>query len=78
MKVKLAQLAKDASELTTPPASCSRTHSTRSVEMEKCKAPIFTGRTIDYPEFKRGWCKVAAVAWDDGKQLEHMKQRRRN
>ena len=75
VKVRLAQLAKDASELTPPPASCSRTHSTRSVEMEKCKAPTFTGRTIDYPEFKRGWCKVAAVAWDDGNQLEQMKQK---
>ena len=43
--------------------------------MEKCKAPTFTGRTIDYPEFKRAWCKVAAIAWDDGNQLEQMKQK---
>ena len=74
VKVRLAQLAKDALEFTSPPTSCSRIHLTRSVEMEKCKAPIFTGRTIDYPEFKSGWCKVAAVAWDDGNQLEQMKQ----
>ena len=35
----------------------------------------FTGRAIDYPEFKRGWFKVAVIAWDDGNQLEQMKQK---
>ena len=41
--------------------------------MEKSKAPSFTGKTIDYPEFKRGWAKVAAVHWDDGNQVEQIK-----
>ena len=35
----------------------------------------FTGRAIDYPEFKHGWFKVAVIAWDDGNQLEQMKQK---
>ena len=38
--------------------------------MEKSKAPIFTGKTINYPEFKRGWQKVAGVVWDEGNQVE--------
>jgi hypothetical protein len=41
--------------------------------MEKCKGPRFSGRTIDYPEFKRGWMKVAAAHWDDDNQVEQMK-----
>ena len=45
----------------------------KGVEMEKSKAPSFFGKTIDYPEFKRGWKKVAGVAWDDGNQVEQIK-----
>ena len=45
----------------------------KSIEMEKSKAPTFSGRTIDYPEFKRGWNKVAGVCWDDGNQVEQLK-----
>ena len=41
--------------------------------MEKSKAPTFSGKTIDYPEFKRGWQKVAGVCWDDGNQVEQLK-----
>ena len=45
----------------------------KSIEMEKSKAPTFSGKTIDYPEFKRGWQKVAGVCWDDGNQVEQLK-----
>ena len=58
VKVILAQLAKDTSGLSSPPTSCSRTQSTCSMEMEKCKARTFTGRTIDYLEFKRGGARL--------------------
>ena len=47
---------------------------TRSrVEIEKCKVPTFSGKTIDYPEFKKSWQKVAGAYWDDDSQLEQMK-----
>ena len=41
--------------------------------MDKNKAPIFIGKTIDYPEFKRGRKKVTGVVWDDGNQVEQIK-----
>ena len=47
--------------------------SVKNIEMEKSKAPSFSGKTIDYPEFKRGWAKVAGVHWDDGNQVEQIK-----
>ena len=43
------------------------------VEIEKCKVPTFSGNTIDYPEFKKSWQKVAGAYWDDDSQLEQMK-----
>ena len=43
--------------------------------MEKIKAPVFSGRTIEYPEFKRGWQKVAGVHWSDGNQVEQIKHK---
>ena len=45
----------------------------KGIEMEKSKAPSFSGRTIDYPEFKRGWQKVAGVCWKDENQVEQIK-----
>ena len=45
----------------------------RGIEMEKSRAPIFSGKTIDYPEFKRGWNKVAGIVWDDANQVEQIK-----
>ena len=45
----------------------------KGVEMEKSKAPTFSGKTIDYPEFKRGWQKVAGGCWDDANQVEQIK-----
>ena len=75
VKFKLAQLAKNETDIKLPSILAPKTQETRSVEMEKCKAPTFSGRTIDYPEFKRSWCKVAAVAWDDANQLQQMKQK---
>ena len=47
----------------------------RGVQMEKSRAPTFSGRTIEYPEFKRGWNKVAGQAWEDGNQVEQIKQK---
>ena len=41
--------------------------------MEKCKAPSFTGKTIDYPEFKRAWIKTAGIAWSDDNQVQQIK-----
>ena len=78
VRVQLAKLAANtekAASASATPTQPAATVSSRSVEMEKCKAPTFSGRTIDYPEFKRSWCKVAGVAWDDGNQLEQMKQK---
>ena len=46
---------------------------TKGIEMEKSKAPSFSGHTIDYPEFKRGWLKVPGVMWEDGNQVEQIK-----
>ena len=60
-------------ELSTPIAPAASTVAMKSVEMEKSKAPTFSGQTLDYPEFKRGWAKVAAVHWDDGNQVEQIK-----
>ena len=59
----------------SPSHSAPRSSATgsRGVEMEKCRAPTFSGNTIDYPEFKRGWNKVAGSAWDDGNQVEQLK-----
>ena len=48
-------------------------HQTKGIEMEKSKAPTFSGNTIDYPEFKRGWQKVPGVYWSDGNQVEQIK-----
>ena len=33
----------------------------KGIEMEKSKAPSFSGKTIDYPEFKNGWQKIPEV-----------------
>ena len=41
--------------------------------MEESKAPTFSGNTLDYPEFKRSWIKIAGSRWDDDVQLEQMK-----
>ena len=71
VQINLARLASSSTVVVTSVASVSTR--TRSVEMEKCKAPSFSGSTIDYPEFKRGWQKVAASAWDDDNQIEQMK-----
>ena len=43
------------------------------IEIEKCKVPTFSGKTIEYPEFKKSWRKVAGAHWDDDNQLERMK-----
>lgn len=45
----------------------------RSVEIEKCKLPSFSGDIISYPEFKKSWKKVAGVNLDEDNQIEQMK-----
>ena len=45
----------------------------KGIEMQKSKPPSFSGKTIDYPEFKRGWLKVPGVMWEDGNQVEQIK-----
>ena len=61
----------------TPSESCTTSTTTsatlKSVEMQKSKAPTFSGKTIDYPEFKKGWLKVAGVCWSDENQVEQLK-----
>ena len=47
----------------------------KSLEMEKSKAPTFSGKTLDYPEFKRSWTAVAGVYWDDANQVEQIKHK---
>ena len=66
-----------AEQLATPPpapiAASSTSTRTRDIEMEKFKAPTFSGKTIEYPKFKRGWKKVAGVYWSDSNQVEQIK-----
>ena len=69
VQLKLAGLGNHASKV----SSTITITSTRTVEMEKCKAPSFSGKTIEYPEFKCGWCKIAGSVWDDANKIEHMK-----
>ena len=47
----------------------------KSIELEKSKFPTFSGRTLDYPEFKRDWQKVAGVRLDDDNQVMQIKLR---
>ena len=61
-----------ADQLSSPPSPAAF-QPTKGIEMQKSKAPTFSGKTIDYPEFKRGWQKVAGVHWDDGNQVEQIK-----
>ena len=69
IRLKLAGLAKSVPTEHPPrPMTAMRT-----VEMEKCKAPTFNGNVIEYPEFKRAWCKIAGTVWDDANQIEQMK-----
>ena len=42
--------------------------------MRKVRPPPFW-ETINYPEFKREWNKVAGVHWDDGNQVEQIKHK---
>ena len=47
--------------------------SLESPKMEPSKAPTFSGRTIDYPEFKRSWKAAPEVCWTDANQVEQLK-----
>ena len=67
--MRIAGLVKDPDQ--SPSHSISP--GTRAVEMKKCPPPSFSGKCIEYPEFKRSWNKIAAQAWDDNNQIEQMK-----
>ena len=68
------QLAEQLSLTSERPPSTPVTPAPRKgIEMEKSKAPTFSGKTIEYPEFKRGWQKVAGVCWEDCNQVEQIK-----
>ena len=76
VQMKLAKLTPSTAPTTTesPQTSASVVvPRTRSIEMEKSRVPMFSGKTIEYPEFKRGWMKVAASHWDEDNQVEQMK-----
>ena len=55
----------------SPPPST--VQSVKGIEMEKSKAPVFSGRVIDYPVFKHSWQQVAGVAWEDANQVTQIK-----
>ena len=63
------QLAENTKSPVLPDTSSAK----RGIEMEKSRAPTFSGKTIDYPEFKRGWTKVAGAVWSDENQVEQIK-----
>ena len=67
IQMKLAKLTKDPEEGTRSShhGTTSTTMGRGAMEMAKCKPPSFSGKTIEYPEFKRSWTKVAGRAWDD-------------
>ena len=44
-----------------------------SMTMEKGKTPSFSGKTLEYPEFKRAWQKVPGKRWSDENQVEQIK-----
>ena len=71
MKIR-TQLADQRNTTTTSTSAPTRSQ-TKSIEMEKSKAPSFSGDTLDYPEFKRGWQKVPGIHWDDANQVEQIK-----
>ena len=72
VQLQLADQESSQQPSTTSLPAATRTHQ-RGIEMEKSRAPTFSGRTIDYPEFKRGWKKVAGVYWEDSNQVEQIK-----
>ena len=71
LEIKVAKMASDVSGDANKEVP--RSTRPRGIEIEKCKVPTFSGRTIDYPEFKKSWKKVVSVHWDDDNQMEQMK-----
>ena len=57
----------------TSDAPVLQTLSLKGAEMEQCRAPSFTGKTINYLELRRGQTKVAAVPWEDGNQVDQIR-----
>ena len=66
-----------ADQLSVPPTPAlpHASAANKGSEMEKSKAPVLSGRTIDYPEFNWGWLKFAAVHWRNRNQVEQIKHR---
>ena len=71
-KKKIADIEFKLAEKSSIP-SASASSVPKGIEMEKSKAPSFSGKTIDYPEFKKGWQKVPGVMWEDSNQVEQIK-----
>ena len=75
---RLVDVQLNLAKLASQPATTLPTETSRpagSVAYEKGKAPTFSGNTLDYPEFKRSWQKLTATVWDDGMQIEQIKQK---
>ena len=54
-QAKIAEIELFLAEHSVDPTPTASTSRVKGIEMEKSKAPCFSGKTIDYPEFKRGW-----------------------
>ena len=72
IKIQLADRTPSASSLVAPPTPADPQ---KVIKMEPSKAPTFSGRTLEYPEFKRGWKKVVSPVWTDANQVEQIKLR---
>ena len=72
-QTKIAEIELRLAEHSVGNTTSPSTSHVKGIEMEKSKAPCFSGKTIDYPEFKRGWLKVPGVMWEDGNQVEQIK-----
>ena len=72
IKIQLADRTPSASSLVAP---LTPAEPKKLIKMEPSKAPTFSGRTLEYPEFKRGWKKVVSPVWSDANQVEQIKLR---
>ena len=70
---KIVDIELRLAEKVSSPSTSSTINRMKGIEMEKSKAPSFSGKTIDYPEFKKGWQKVPGIMWEDSNQVEQIK-----
>ena len=71
VQIRLAE----AASVKEPVKESTAKSANKSLEMEKSKAPTFSGKTLDFPEFKRSWQAIAGVYWDDANQVEQIKHK---